>query len=664
MRRLIVLSIYIAAAVLIGYAAYFFLGGSKVNPEQVLPAGPLIYFNVKDLNEDLARFQETEFWQKLNKVDPKVLLPKKLKGGTKETDIAENWEILNDFLGEEFSIALYSPEISPESLVPRSGDEMGRLTDAVLNKVYLVSRVKPFQKIAENFSGFFARFGKDVTLTTDKYLSYSLRNVLIKDINLSFSFVKVGDLLVVGASNDELRKCIDIYEGESETDPLIDDPDFVDFVERVDTSESYGFINMGKMYDFVRLEPNYIDKLKHWKGINIVGFSFDWDAYLRTGVSFFMEMAEVDADLRSFYNCPSGENNTLKMVPEDVMIYQWGNCFKADKIFSQIKAASKGSFDYKLSDYKDRIGVDVERDIVSNIGDEIAWYIEDVNLQFMFPVPQALLMVDIKKNSTMPETLKKVLADMPFRIVESDYSGVNISSISSPVGDVFNPSYCFIGDFLLIATNQKSLEKAIDVSKNKSMGILKAANMADFNEVMTGPLRGLQIADFNKVGQKMTGVIKWANGFVSAREKSYDAFVSGAEIKSQEINERFEKLNREKEGLIQKRDQLDENIYAQSLTSDEISALKKELADVKAQLEALEKDLSVIEEQKISMEKLVGQYHGSAGPTKEQRLSWERSFFAPLSEALKEIETYISWSAWDEQDSVLDAEIYMKINEQ
>ena len=138
-------------------------------------------------------------------------------------------------------------------------------------------------------------------------------------------------------------------------------------------------------------------------------------------------------------------------------------------------------------------GISIENDILSWMGNEVAFLISDVDLQGLFPFPKLALMVKVKDEAKAESSMKKLVdvvvkkavppgvteaaegeeaPPSPIKTSEESYSGTTMQSLEITLPyQSLSPAYTVMDDTLIIGTSKETLKNLIDTKTGKADSI-------------------------------------------------------------------------------------------------------------------------------------------------------------------------------------------------
>lgn len=658
--------------------------GSSI--ENILPENTLAYVHMKDVAQNLEGMAAAPFWKSLAGIDYDTLVKKNVLKAEQKIFIDLVREQLLDVLthpvsrrlfGREIVLAIYPSANDAGASLAQIKSLNPKVTEELLSGVFLVTRVDPDVQFVEFVSRFFSEYGPNISQGQVEYKGEIIRTITINPIGIKFGAVCLKDLLVIGIGEQAARASVDVLKGDKPA--LAQDPRFIQAQETfLAPSDMLGFLNFKT---FLTLLKPQIEKLvgsnagqtgaaetyaqvekffAQMSGVKTFGFSAQLKPLVRLDSRFFFEPKELNPEYAPLYTCPAGENKTMAFVPKEVLGYQWSNCLKLDYYWEQIRQESvkKGVSASQIDDFESRMGLDVEADILPAFGDEIGWYVSDIQLGGPFPIPKLLFFVKIRDKSKTENLLVK-FKEQPFMAwQEETYNGVPIKYLPLPLGEDVQPGYGFLGDYLLIATSRQLIKASVDASGDPSLSLPASEAFKEINLGLTDKNRSVQFLKIGEVIEKMKGIIEWSAQWVTAKDKKTRAFKTGSEKPLEEVKADIALKEEELKGIRDQIISLEDSIWNKEAEGEDVSSRQAQLNSLKIQLDSKKAEITAANERQEELAKVVQEYDTHQQDEELRKLYFDELVY-PLMEGLKSIIAYgLRVTA---SDKALESSILLKI---
>lgn len=545
MKKIITLVLTIAVLVL-GIGIYFYQTKiAKLAIESILPANPLVYIHISDIEKNLNKLKKTKLWHNIANIDIEKLM---IKSGAAQEQIEQYRKVnsefshfvsellLDKFFGQEVALAVYS--VSFDGFSPQAMSDMA-------SGVVLVTRINSDAEFIEFISRIYGKFNKKVVTKSEKYQSREITTIELNN-NVNIVYVKIKDLLVMGLGNKTVYSCLDVLEKAKPS--LCQDKDYGSIVAALPKpATSMGYINLTMLFSGIRqlnsMNSNNDAKVSDYK-VNALEQFDQLAAFKRLGFASMagevtkgklivtFDKKALDPILAKNYSLAPRTNSSLNFIPKDIIAYQW-MCFDPkiswDSLTQQMKQAPAAQNSPKISageiikGIETGLGVDLEKDLIPALGNEVGGFLYNIDLGGPIPIPQLAIFVKINNKTVVENIINNFIEKNNFQMRSEDYKNKNIKYILSPFGTSLQPAYCIFDNYLLISVNNKLLEGCIDAygDKNKSLSA-----DADFQAVNFGLADKSNSTFFIKTDllfERLKGVGDWILGWTSLASTSAEA---------------------------------------------------------------------------------------------------------------------------------------------
>ena len=225
----------------------------------------------------------------------------------------------------------------------------------------------------------------------------------------------------------------------------------------------------------------------------------------------------------------------------------------------------------------------------------------DINVEGLFPMPEFVACFKVKNKATIEKALDSLLKGGNIPLQSEGYKGVDLKYIALPFGANLQPSYCYIGDYLLVSLGRKSVKESIDTSKGGLKSLLENEDFKAVNQGLTGECNSVYFLKVDVLMQRAKSICEWLYGWMELAEKQAEKYKETAKGKSDAFAA----------GIA--RDEADLEKSKTSLRSfeEEIEVLKAQGANTaakQAELDNLKEDITwkqkMLDENKKSLEQM------------------------------------------------------------
>lgn len=672
----------------IGAGIFWQMQKARFSIEGVLPQGALLYVQLRDVEQNLNEMASMPFWQAVRDIDYDLLEKKgalspqqglfirRIEGWLSE--VATN-PLSKRLFGRDVALAVYPPFQDMNALMRGTEILNPKVVEGLLSGIFLVTRVDPDVQFAELVSRLFNQHDANLSRGQLEYKGEIIHTITISNVGIKFGVVRLKDLLVIGVGEEAARLSVDVFKRDRPA--LAQDPRF-DRVRKtfLAPSDMTGFFDFetflallkgqadkliglaGEDAESAMAQAQWRDILARMAGFKTLGFSARVAPLMKFSNYLLFEPGELSAEYAPLYTCPPEENKTIRFIPKDVLGYEWSNCFQLDYYWGEIKKelARIESPESKVKDLETRMGLSVEGDILPAFGDEIGGYLSDIQVGGLFPIPQFLLFAEVRNKLKTEQLLSRVKNQPLMMAQEENYKGVPLKYFALPLGEAVQPGYCFLGDYLLVATNRRLLKDSIDASGNDDMALSASPAFQEINFGLTDKNRTVQFARVAQVIEKAKGIVGWSSQWMTAQDLKAQAFKAGSEKPLEEVKA----VIAAKEGELKEiRGQiilLEDKIWNMETKGADAGAQKAELDGLKKQLDVKKAEITAEHERREELENILHDYEESA-PDPALRQVYLDEVVYPVLEGLKSIRSYGLRATVD--DGGFASSVFLKIGD-
>ncbi len=660
-----------------GIFLYFQL--TKLSIDKVLPEGPLIYLRFSDVQGDLKKFISTPFWKRFNDLNMDYLLENGILNEKqkalleivkKQLPTFAEHKMLKKMFEQEIAIAVYPPSLNAEGAADQ-------LMENMLSKFFVVIRVKPQLQLAESLTPFVSLDSQKISLETKEYRQHRIHIISLEN-NAKIVFTRIKDLLIAGLSEETARVGIDIFE---ETKPsLADDLSFQEARKRtlrkgtvlaylnvegilsllIEQIKAMSALNKGQL-DIADLEI-FFERLSGFKTITA---SARWDRLSQLKLDVWTDEEQIGAELKDFYDrCTPRLNKSLEFAPRDVLAYQWSECidFKSQwerltgEIIEKQGKAEEGMASSKLNNFEKILNLSIGKDILPLLEEEIGGYIRDINFTGPIPVPAVVLFTKITDQLKAENILKKILEHYNLPWQEEDYSGTSLKYIQFPLPVDVQPSFCFIGDYLLVGSKKQLLENAVDVYQKKFPRLPEDKALRELDKNFLEKNTGMIFMRVDHLSGGIGSIFKWADESLSSQDEQKEAFQKGGQRRLQDLRLDLAKKERELREMQEELSGLQDKMKEQRQNKEGIQAKTNQL---QADIEIKQGDLDSVHQKEKELELVVQGYQKEQKQSKLREVYFEE-ILMPLLDDLKFFKSFGARTT--RQGGVSESIFYLKLN--
>ena len=678
MKKIIIVLIAILLLAGIGIGVYLKLPKEQVTigSEAVLPEKPIVFIKGIELQKSFDKFAGTDLWGAFSDIDYEKVLQNG-KGNERQKLFLRSineffkdnqYKVIFDKIFEnEVAIAMYPFDLNVSTIDIENLDIQRFLFETIFTNFTLVMKMSPDVQFFELISRPVQQVGKTVTKDTYEYKGQTVNKFTIEGLPADISYFKYDDYLVLGVGDKAVKSAIDIKEGEML--PLSSDSKFIEVSKKgIGSSDLGAYVDLAQLrekfesvirgylqlnlsamtedesFDADQIEENmdmFFDKVEAFESWTLAG---DFDSDLEFKSNLFFDEAGLDYSLQALVDCKVSENRSINFTPDDILVYFRQGCFDIPKFVEEVKKNIAQSKDPKaqavlsgMNSTSQIAGLSVEAEILPAFGTVFGAFLKDVKSTGVFPIPELSLFISLNDKDVI-EQLLGLLRGLPLVVLnDQEHSGVNFVSAQTPLGSMLEPGYCFIDDYLMIATSTSVIKSSIDVLK----GDAKSLKQAGDYEKYLGKSVGSVYVDMDRFAEKMGTVVDWGEDKLTEKDEKLEAFKSGSEKRLADVQKRIARKENELEDAENEITVIDDEIFDMELQAVDTTQKKDELLSVENEIVRLKKEIASAVDQEKDLDRIVQEYETKSGDSAFGGRKLGESV-SPLIDILKSMDLFLT----------------------
>ncbi|MCF8067708.1 MAG: hypothetical protein K9L30_03880 [Desulfobacterales bacterium] len=456
-----------------------------VRPETMIPGNALFAVEVDDLETAIENFKKTPLARQMRSIDVPAVL-EKLEVPASDIDTYKNSAgeflstidspIFKNFFGKKAVIAMM-PFEAPVSIP--------ELEEAIPGNIVMFLEPKQNVELIKFLGPLF-----NDRLNAEEEIVDGIKMTRVElnpDITLYYT-VKDG-LLVVAFDKMMITRCLALENKPEST--LSENIHYKDLNNRMkkENRRMFAFFNTHEFYNTVMMEARQfitdkeglaevefsLGSLKAAKAMGISGWGQP-DSWQST-VCMLLDRENLNPLYAEIYNIKPEVNNTLSMIPEDVLMYYWANTFEPKSYLDVYKA--EGILDDDVLDAVENrmisgAGLTIE-DTINAFGSQFGMSLMDIQIGGLFPLPKLVLFAEVKNRETVTRIINAALKESNLSLQEEINGEVKINYMMIPLGADLQPSYAFVDDFVLISSSRQTIKDMLAL-KQSGEGMIACQN--------------------------------------------------------------------------------------------------------------------------------------------------------------------------------------------
>ena len=183
----------------------------------------------------------------------------------------------------------------------------------------------------------------------------------------------------------------------------------------------------------------------------------------------------LDPQVRQLLSAAPEHNDTLGLVPEDILTYYWSNTFALASVWQMYKEKNKAdsqSLDEFTRMFNKTTGSDVET-VLALIDGGVSLFLNKGDDTTFIPLPHFAVFIKLNDRKQMEEVVKKTTTAFDIPLQENKYKNVNYTTYGQALPGGLQALWGFHENFLLLANSRQMLENIVD-TREGGIGLQKS----------------------------------------------------------------------------------------------------------------------------------------------------------------------------------------------
>ncbi len=438
-----------------------------VSASDFLPENVLFYAEHKNLAEIITEFQgsklgrilrDMQFLDVLEELGAPPDQVREVRTAADQLSQFMDSPAFNELLGREFSVALF----------PAKSFSADNPALALEERLLLISRPRHNAQFLQFLAPMLT---EDIVKSSVQYGKYTIDRYQV-DSTVTVSAVVVKDLVLMAVDERLIRKGLDLYDKKQNT--LSRNQQYLKLHEQLEKSKLFTYVSFPALYEQGKIiseklpeddEKEFLALLEQWKGWGSAAYgAWKEDALLQEKVVINYDMKKLDSRIVQLLSVRPSTNDTLSMVPPDVLFYYWTNTLNLPllwNIYSTVLVRQSGNLDLLHQEIFDATGVQFE-EILDMVSKDIAVLVQDIESKGI-PLPKAALVLKLKKPEAFQNVFRKLLATADIPISEEMYKNAVVSYWGVAPQSGLQPAFTFIDEHAYISNSIDVIRQIIEL---------------------------------------------------------------------------------------------------------------------------------------------------------------------------------------------------------
>jgi hypothetical protein len=392
---------------------------------------------------------------------------------------------------------------------------------------------------------------------------------------------------------------------------------------------------------------NAVDSRLEPYGYHQAAFAVYGLSYMPGQVSKYKMIAGLDdkaipLQMQKHLACPDLSNDSLKLVPVNAIVYNWGGCYDFGEYWQSARQRLQenpqwaGPMRRIKRGLERRLHVNIKRDVLPLLDHEIGGYLTDVDMQGKYPFPRLLIFVKVQDRTKAEHLLEQLTANAVTMLQSEDYNHVNIHYISLPLGANMDPGYGFVGNYLLVATSRQLLKVSIDAYNDSMPSIVSDDAVKSFSLDNGEKFHSVTLMKTAELSRRAQDFLGWINKYLSSQVSIAAAAKQDGANRAQELTQAIADKNEELILAEKKLSQLKRKPLT-DLSDEESVFITGAIANLNREEEAIRNDIVAYKAQKEDLYQLLANYAVGAQSDKLTMFNMD-NVVSPLLKGLESID--------------------------
>ncbi len=597
MNKKIFIRSSIAIVVLLAAAGAYWLFRPGMPIEKVLPQGPMGYVRLAHGAKLWTSFMESPFYKSLSVIDiDKVLRQNNFSAQdiAHMSTLQEQWAQVNSnpwikkVFGKEVVIAFYAD--AKQEIYP-----------------IIAIRLDKTLQTAQTLAQLFKPSKEEVKISSKVLNGQTVYAVTMIEAEQTIYYIHKRDLIIIAQKDiAQLVPVIDVLKGKGKALEQDASWKFTKAQGYVD-ADADAFVNPYPLVMALNAEAqgqdNQADVIDNLKDVKTVSFSFNYNDASRFKFSVDVDQkALVSKEGEAVISCAQTANDSMTMIPVNVIAYNWSNCYDFSKFFAQVQSQLNDypAFQEAFTKYTKAInrylGLDIQQDLLPLFGHEVGGYITDIDTKAMFPYPRFLTFVKLTDIAKAKPIFKSMEEKLPVDVLKETYQGVEISYLTFPLGSNTDPSYAIVGDYVLMASSRQLLKKSIEAVQAPAHALSEDKIIKELGLSASDQFNGVMLLRPAAVVKRAKSLLGWMDKFLTSQINAALSYKKDWESRKDDfdsqIKEKDDELAAAQERLTQINAQAVEGNQEQlKYITEDIGRIKADIDDIKLSKEKVAKSV-------------------------------------------------------------------------
>jgi hypothetical protein len=448
------------------------------DPSDLVPGTALLYVEQGNVEEFLYDLENSKLGKALQSIDF-LRIGKEIELNSEELAllgeindvIKDNWhnEIVRELLGKNAALALLQPVRT--SVYPH-------LLDFIKANTVLITQPRHKAEFLQILVDRYAAFDEKISISTHQYGMHHIKRISID--NEILSAVVIDGLYLVSFEEQQLRQCIDTFDGDLPSLPkngvysslrnLYAHPDQFLFLSLKNSRELIASGLIAQEYP----GKNVAEK-EFAATSGFAGFSYGaWktQSLIEDKIIVLHDDKTVNNFVDKQLKTPPAICDTLQFSPQDPLVFYWSNAIDIRSLY-QYYNETVPQTDNKLTELsktlKDQSGETLDQ-LLAFLGKEFSYIITKSQDGNFLSIPYGIMLFKIENREKLETVLEKLASSYDFPLRKEEHGSALLYSWTKSPQDGLEPLYGFLDNYLFLG-NSRSLAKQVVDSRYNGLNL-------------------------------------------------------------------------------------------------------------------------------------------------------------------------------------------------
>ncbi len=448
----------------------------EVVAAEFLPENVLFYAEQQDFSFMYQEFQHSRLGRTLARLDYSGTAAELGVSAEKNHEFETYRQKISEFLASPAFQELFGRQFSV-ALFPANSFSAAHPARALEERLLLIARPRHNAEVLQFLSPLFTG---DIQRATVRYGSHTITRYQTDEQRI-LSTVTVKGMVLAGFDERLVRKSLDCYDEKQNT--LQQNKEFQRLRQSLKQAKLFTYLSLPALCEQGRKISEKLPKedqemlltlLDQWQGWGEAAYgAWQEEGLIHDKAVIVFDSRELDSRVAELFAVKPMRNNTLAMVPADVLFYYWTNTFNLPLIwdlYSPRLLDQSGDLDVLRQEVREATGAELEA-LLAMVGNEIAFLIRDIDANGI-PLPKAALVVQLKEPESFIPVFENLLNAAEIPISKKKYGDETITYWGLAPQGGLQPAFTVQGEYLLLSNSIDVIKQIVDLKNDPKKSFL------------------------------------------------------------------------------------------------------------------------------------------------------------------------------------------------